>query len=475
MPNQIFSDGVYTLSGTYFTVSGGSAQIKQGDPENIVSATVNGWSLTFASKNAPGVTVRWDYDYSWGNPDIGIIILGDTHGAYHVLVMGDQVVDWNALSIQYTGQGASTGSQNYFTLSYGGKQYSLTQDGTGTAPISFTPCYLRGSMVRTDRGLIDVAELKPGTSVLVKSGELEIASPVIWVGMSMVRVREHAPTDMSGFPIVISQNALGAGIPFKDMRITAEHCIYLKGHFIPARMLVNGNSIFYDKSEISFPVYHFMTSRHGIVSVDGVWSETYLPDDKNVWKFHEQHGGSPVVAPAQGWETDAAAPLCCERAFVEPIWRELNAIAGAPPMNLKTPVTSISEEPDLRLSTKNTTIEPSERHGHEYVFRVPAGEQVWIDSRRSRPCDVVGPFLDDRRDLGVLVSGIRVSDPATNSITELDFLEEGLDGWHLSDNAGLRWTNGHAVLPLARSTSADWLDIRISVAATVAYQNLSRN
>ncbi len=144
-------------------------------------------------------------------------------------------------------------------------------------------------------------------------------------------------------------------------------------------------------------------------------------------------------------------------------------------MNAKAPITSISEEPDLRLSTKNTTIEPSERHGHEHVFRVPAREQVWIDSRCSRPCDIVGPFLDDRRDLGVFVSAIRALDPATNATTELNFLRGKLDGWHIPDGAGLRWTNGHAALPLTHRTSSGWLTIQISVAAIVAYQNSPRN
>ncbi|GAB6855324.1 Hint domain-containing protein [Asaia astilbis] len=324
MPSEIFANGSYVLSGSYFTVTDGVGYIKPNDPEKNVDATIDGFWITFDSVNSPGTTVRWEYDYSWGNKDIGILILGDTAGAYHVIVMGNTNFDWSSLSITYTGEGESTGESNFFTVTYEGVSYDFTQDSTGTAPVSFTPCYLAGSLVKTTKGFENIEDIKPGDMVLTYEGDVELPARVMWVGASFVKVLEGPHDDMAGYPVTVCKGALGDNVPFENLSVTSEHCIVIDDKFIPVRMLVNGKSIFYDKSQVSFTVFHILTERHRVINVNGVLSETYLLNDKSSWKFSVQKGISLSSVEAMSWQEDAAVPLCCERGFVEPIWKKLS-------------------------------------------------------------------------------------------------------------------------------------------------------
>jgi len=83
------------------------------------------------------------------------------------------------------------------------------------------------------------------------------------------------------------------------------------------------------------------------------------------------------------------------------------------------------------------------------VFMIPTGvKSVRIVSNASRPSDVIGPFVDDRRYFGVEVGEVLMFESnCTHNITA--HLTEGeLDGWNTLEQAGTRWTAGNAMLPL---------------------------
>ncbi|APH57442.1 Adhesin family protein [Granulibacter bethesdensis] len=62
---------------------------------------------------------------------------------------------------------------------------------------------------------------------------------------------------------------------------------------------------------------------------------------------------------------------------------------------------------------------------------VPAGvNAVRILSNASRPCDVTGPFLDDRRNLGVLIGEAVLYDSGMTHTLNAHLEHEGLEGWH---------------------------------------------
>ena len=309
-------------------------------------------------------------------------------------------------------------------------------------------CYLSGSMVRTDAGPVTVETLAVGDSVAVfaADGQPQGMRRVTWVGQGHVTVRPDLPDDEAGWPVRIRRNALADNVPHKDMLVTSEHCLLLDGHFIPVRMLVNGSSIAYDRSIDEYDYWHFEVEPHGIVEVDGALTESYL-DTGNRQGFIFQ-AGRWAESDSRCWETDAAAPLGVQRDFVEPVHRALQERSG----NETCEAEGLLTDPDLTVLTLSGQSLPLVRKtGQRYLFRLTEGcDEVMLVSRVSRPCDVIGPFVDDRRRLGVLVSQVRLFWENGEREDVTGFLSASRqDGWDVQEASPCRWTNGAARLVLS--------------------------
>jgi len=80
----------------------------------------------------------------------------------------------------------------------------------------------------------------------------------------------------------------------------------------------------------------------------------------------------------------------------------------------------------------------------------PGGfRELRLVSRAARPSDTVGPYVDDRRKLGVLVGKIGFRYGRTRRVVDTHLADAPLNGWHAPEaDASCRWTNGNAILPL---------------------------
>lgn len=97
-----------------------------------------------------------------------------------------------------------------------------------------------------------------------------------------------------------------------------------------------------------------------------------------------------------------------------------------------------------------TIITPLRRTGERVVFSIPASARfLRICSRVARPSATVGPFVDDRRDLGVQVAATRWTAKGRQGV---DFTGPTLGGWYPAEG-GLRWTRGQVVGELSRAGS----------------------
>ncbi|MGX7346424.1 Hint domain-containing protein [Acetobacter pasteurianus] len=313
-------------------------------------------------------------------------------------------------------------------------------------------CFLAGSMICTPRGDVAVEDIRIGDEVVTFDwrNDKEVVSPVVWVGTTHVNVRAELPDDEAGWPVRILKDAISDGVPYKDMLITSEHCLFFKDSFVPARMLVNGVSIFYDKSITSYNYYHVETQQHSVITADGMLTESYL-DTGNRSSFRQEGKVVTLHSAAKSWEEDAGAPLCVERSFVEPLFRALqareNSVVGCLPSAGQMETT---HDPDLHLITQTgATIRPMRHGNQQYSFMLPPNtHSVRIVSRASRPADAIGPFVDDRRYMGVAVADVRLlSAKKAHSITA-HLQDEKPEGWHATDWTDCAWTNGDAVLPL---------------------------
>ncbi|WP_339077659.1 Hint domain-containing protein [Acetobacter sp. AC2005] len=331
---------------------------------------------------------------------------------------------------------------------------SSNPDGTGGILI----CYLAGSMIRTPKGDVAVEDLRVGDTVLAyKNGAAE-PTEIVWAGHAQAKVNPSLPDDEAGYPVRIVKDAIAEGVPYKDMLVTPEHCLYFDGRFVPVRMLVNGSSIFYDRTFTSYTYYHVETSEHAVIMADGMLSESYL-DTGNRASFRST---GVVIASiggkARNWSVDAAAPLCTQKEFVQPLFEKIaNRHMAKGRTSAQVAQRELLANPDICLHTNTgKRIRAIKMQDGHYTFMLPANVQsVQIVSRTSRPCDVEGPFVDDRRQLGVAVGRITLRDARNVVEVSAHLQNQELPGWYaLEQNSTACWTNGNATLDLnARPTS----------------------
>mgnify|MGYP001474347332 CR=1 FL=1 len=231
-------------------------------------------------------------------------------------------------------------------------------------------CYLSGSMIRTPKGDVAVEDMRIGDSVVAFDwkNNKDIVRPVVWVGKARAIVRPHLLDDEAGWPVRILKDAIADGVPYKDMLITPEHCLFFKDRFVPVRMLVNGMSIFYDKSITSFDYYHVETEQHSVITSDGMQTESYL-DTGNRSSFRQEGKIVTLRGAVKNWEDDAAAPLGVEHTFVESLFRRIecrkDSVDGC---QVFTKVAELTDNPDLHLITEmGNILRPIRKTDHQYT------------------------------------------------------------------------------------------------------------
>ncbi|GBR44529.1 Hint domain-containing protein [Neokomagataea thailandica] len=351
------------------------------------------------------------------------------------------------------------GTYNPFTNTYSssvtvlisipGNPYNYTANQTYTlGATTASVCYLPGTLIDTPKGAVAVESLSEGDEIYVFENGTRHTDTIRWAGHKTINAsttEEHA--------IRIKANALSEGVPFKDLLVTPEHCLFLNGRFVPARLLVNNRSIVIDEQK-SFEIYHIETNKHSVIMADGALAESYL-DTGNRHSFKTDNkvvvGGFDTP---KTWENDAASALEVRREFVEPLHKELTARAEALGFSLEKNAPELTEDAALALITaEGKTLPLLRRTGQHAVFQVPAGiERVYLTSRTISPRDLIGPYVDDRRALGVMVSNITLFDGASTQKITSHLTQDDMNGWEHRDEESRRWTKGCAEIILNNRT-----------------------
>ncbi len=454
------ANAIGLLSGTNFTIqNGGTINLGSITNESEISA-LSGSSITFGTGGGTLLIT----------PSSGINILtfenisGFSNPGATIEIPGAGAV----INATYNGSSTSITTNNGFTINVNGN-YTLAnnslyqQESGGNLYISASPtnslgtsavlvCFLSGSMIRTSKGDVAVEDIQIGDQVVTFDwrNNQDVIRPVIWTGKGHCKVRFDLPDNEAGWPVRVIKNAISDGVPYKDMLITAEHCLFFRDRFVPVRMLVNGVSIFYDQSITSYDYYHVETEQHSVITADGMLTESYL-DTGNRSSFRQEGKIATLRGAVKNWADDAGAPLGVERSFVEPLFRTLewreNSVVGT---KISTTKIETTTDPDLHLITQTgAVIRPMRKTAHHYSFMLPPNtESVRIVSRSTRPSDVIGPFVDDRRYMGVAVADVQLQCAKQQFDITSHLQDEKPAGWHDTDWTDCAWTNGNAELPL---------------------------
>ena len=332
--------------------------------------------------------------------------------------------------------------------------YILGENPDGS--LTFAACFLAGTLISTFNSTMAVEAIKVGDIVKTFDWKMKQTTnaTVIWVGQKHTNVKTYLSDDLAGYPVRILKNAISENVPNEDLLVTPEHCLFFDGNFVPARMLVNGRSIYYDYSITSYDYYHIETEQHSVIWANGMLTESYL-DTGNRNTFKNDQKVVSLFNNIKTWDNDAAAPLNVHRDFVEPIYNQINKRALDINFELQTEHFALTSDPNLYLTTElGTIIQPHACNNGKYIFNIPEGiDKVDLISRTGRPCETVGSFIDDRRELGVLVGNVFVINK--NDIHEItDHLSNpDLTGWDVIEQSPCRWTKGKATLNIHATQS----------------------
>jgi len=409
---------------------------------NVSSNTVFG-----IEPSAPSAPVSAQY----------VVNSAGTGGELVVTMQDGQTLTLGAVNFAH---GFHPGTPSVTALPGGG--WIITDTNSGNPNV----CFLDGTLIRTDRGDVAVETLRVGDMVEVV-GESVSHRAVTWVGSQDFRADTALADADAGYAVCIRAHAIGANQPARDLYVTPEHCILVDGGLIPARMLVNGATIFYDRSQVSYRFHHVETAQHSVIVAENLATESYL-DTGNRHTFASDV--TPIFTAAKSWD-EAAVPLMVARAVVEPIHARL--VARAESLGHVVPGSvATTDDAELTLTTHAGTVLRKLREANGYtIFALPEGvESVRIVSRSGKPADVVGPFVDDRRELGVLVGSVMLWDSNDTRAVTSHLTDASASGWHGVEATDMRWTDGMATLSLGarQPNSAGLLGLKIVSAGPYA-------
>ena len=158
-------------------------------------------------------------------------------------------------------------------------------DASALTTTGFTVCFAAGTLIATPTGDTKVEELKIGDMVRNSDGQ---DVPIKWVGRQTIHKLFAGPRMQ---PVRIRAGALGGGLPYSDLTVTADHGMVFpssseavgenkqNGYVINASALVNGDTIdFVAMAELddSFTVYHIETEDHDVILANGAATETFV-------------------------------------------------------------------------------------------------------------------------------------------------------------------------------------------------------
>jgi len=136
-------------------------------------------------------------------------------------------------------------------------------------------CFLRGTLIRTDRGEVPVETLTIGDRVATADRGLV---PVKWIGRRSFGAR-FLKAGSPVVPVLIRADALADNVPSRDLRVSPEHALHIDGVLVPAVHLVNGRTITRDAGVETVDYFHIELEGQAIVFADGAPAETYVNHD----------------------------------------------------------------------------------------------------------------------------------------------------------------------------------------------------
>ena len=145
-------------------------------------------------------------------------------------------------------------------------------------------CFTPGTQIRTDGGTRAIEDLREGDMVQTKDNGMQ---PLRWIGRRrMTGARLFAMPRLR--PVRISGGALGLDQPDRDLIVSPEHRMLIKGPaarslfntnevLVTAKDLINGKTITVDMQAREVTYIHVLLEQHQVLWANGMETESFHP------------------------------------------------------------------------------------------------------------------------------------------------------------------------------------------------------
>lgn len=145
-------------------------------------------------------------------------------------------------------------------------------------------CFTPACRIQTARGPVPAGSLRAGDLLQTADNGLQ---PLRWIGRSDLPGLKRIAANLH--PVRIRQDAFGPGQPARDILVSPQHRICLRGdglHFpasewlAPAKGLVDGKRITRDRAARGISYVHLLLDRHEVLFCEGLATESFQPSDR---------------------------------------------------------------------------------------------------------------------------------------------------------------------------------------------------
>jgi len=192
-------------------------------------------------------------------------------------------------------------------------------NGTFVEESDYTPCYCRGTLIRTPDGDRLVESLRIGDLVVTANGEV---LPIKWIGRRSYR-DWLAVGNPDVQPICFKAGSIADRVPARDLYVSPEHAMYLDGVLVPARHLINGSSILKVEGMEEIEYFHLEFDRHVVILAEGAPAESFVDDDSRMLFHNADEYRRLYPNEPRGRFTEFCAPRVEAGAALETLHRTL--------------------------------------------------------------------------------------------------------------------------------------------------------
>jgi hypothetical protein len=133
-------------------------------------------------------------------------------------------------------------------------------------------CFLSGTRLLTPAGEVAIEDMRIGDRVATESGE---ARAIRWIGRITIDRMGGAPWHADVVPVRVAKDALGPGIPSRDLYLSRSHMMHLNGVLIPVGDLINGRTEV-DSGSDRLAYFHVELETHDVLIAEGLPVESLL-------------------------------------------------------------------------------------------------------------------------------------------------------------------------------------------------------